>query len=193
MGQWPNAINSVRFRGGDVTYDERHSLAWHEAGHAVAHVLLDRPPFKFVTILADDERGSAGALHGHRPAWSGSHDELAQPSLDWVIGEVVTLLAGPEAEYRYGYRKKDRPEHWMTGWHLGALPDREVVASLVEHYVTGDDEMQTRAFLGWAEARTKGLVRSPAWAPAHGRVVKALLVQQTLTGEDVIGLVLGAN
>ena len=65
------------------------ATAYHEAGHAVAALALDRPVVK-VSILADRDR--AGICFFGKAAF--------RPSEDWLEREVLIALAGLAAEAR---------------------------------------------------------------------------------------------
>jgi hypothetical protein len=69
--------------------DQRRLTAYHEAGHAVAHVLF-RLPFIEVHIVPDETTGGA-LIPAHRYSW---------PSRRWAKRKIITLLAGPEAQIR---------------------------------------------------------------------------------------------
>lgn len=172
---------------GGRDYDERRATAVHEAGHAVAHVLLE-VPFETVTIVPDHERGFVGALHGAEPWWEAADRELEPPSLDRVVSDAVTRLAGTLAEYRYSYRKPTRPSDWRDRWEVGAEQDHQTVVALLERYVIAD-ERELQACLTWLHLRTKALLRHPAWASRHARVTEKLLAEETLTEQEVLNLV----
>lgn len=75
-----------------VREDERRATAWHEAGHALAHLLLlpDRP-LDHVTIVPT-ESGALGFL-----AWRRDEDRH-DLSRDEVAARIAVALAGREAE-----------------------------------------------------------------------------------------------
>ncbi len=66
------------------------ATAFHEAGHAVAALALDRPVSK-VSIRADRDR--LGICAFGKPVF--------RPSEDWLEREVLIALAGMAAEARY--------------------------------------------------------------------------------------------
>jgi len=77
----------------------KQSIAYHEAGHAVAHVEL-RVPFKYVTITPDEAAGSLGHVQANdTPAWFDP-----ESNTDWrrhqlyIEDQIVILWAGPAAE-----------------------------------------------------------------------------------------------
>jgi len=81
-------------------------IAHHEAGHAVANVVLCCPPFKYVSLRARDMKsiGSPRALGAvHRP-FSMTARYLHANAVDFVRDdgffwrEMLMVLAGPEAE-----------------------------------------------------------------------------------------------
>src|SRR5215831_19274057 len=69
--------------------DQDVATAYHEAGHAVAALALDRPVVK-VSILADRDR--AGICFFGKSVY--------RPSEDWLEREVLIALAGLAAEAR---------------------------------------------------------------------------------------------
>jgi ATP-dependent Zn protease len=74
-----------------VPHDDEQAVAtaYHEAGHAVAALALDRPVVK-VSILAD--RDKAGICFFGKAVF--------RPSEDWLEREVLISLAGMAAEAR---------------------------------------------------------------------------------------------
>ncbi|GMV41633.1 MAG: hypothetical protein AMXMBFR64_33490 [Myxococcales bacterium] len=79
-----------------VRPDELRVTAWHEAGHAVAHLtLLPDDPIELLTIVPN-ERGALGFLASQRD--EARHDLTR----DRVRRQLVVALAGREAERRLG-------------------------------------------------------------------------------------------
>lgn len=66
------------------------ATAYHEAGHAVVALVLDRPVHR-VSIQTDRER--LGACHFGK--------SVVRPSEDWLEREILIALAGLAAEARF--------------------------------------------------------------------------------------------
>src|SRR3569623_2357917 len=69
---------------------DRLATAYHEAGHAVVSLELDRPVVK-VSILPDRDR--AGICH--------FGTAVTRPTEDWIEREMLISLAGMAAEARH--------------------------------------------------------------------------------------------
>jgi ATP-dependent Zn protease len=66
------------------------ATAYHEAGHAVAALALDRPVLK---VSIEPDRDRAGICHFGKSVF--------RPSEDWVEREMMIALAGLAAEARH--------------------------------------------------------------------------------------------
>ena len=85
-----------------MTISDRERTAYHEAGHAVAHVALGTP-FRYVTIRPRDPE-VAGLVKGRRGSSDCPSDDSAQyqpapEDMDWVIARshTSTYLCPPRA------------------------------------------------------------------------------------------------
>src|SRR3954451_16442176 len=74
----------------DKNPEQDEATAYHEAGHAVAALALDRPVVK-VSIRADRDRLGICAFG----------KAVFRPSQDWLEQEVLIALAGMAAEARH--------------------------------------------------------------------------------------------
>lgn len=103
--------------------EERHT-AFHEAGHAVAAIILKKR-IQVVTIVPDETRGDLGSLH-HAPF---AIDEF-DPKPREVRRAVIVSLAGSIAE---GIAKGRRN-------HRAASSDYESALAYAERLMNGDTE-----------------------------------------------------
>lgn len=155
--------------------EELRELAYHEAGHAVACVLL-RLALRSASIVPDDASDGRVAT---RPAYAALErvaDGIYAPG-DFVrvCDGLVATLAGPAAEARY--RGLDHPTGVLSGsdrdqateWCLRASgPGQEASAMLV-----------------WLACRADNLVASPPHWKAVAAVADALLDRETLSAATV--------
>lgn len=117
-------------------------IAFHEAGHAVAHVLAGIP-FKFVTIKADEEKDeqgfkSLGQVVLNEPASGEEWDQysiLNPDEFNIFFKDDFTKLAGLVADkiYRGRFNYKSSKENFRqwVGTSLNKLPE-----SLSSKYVS---------------------------------------------------------
>jgi len=149
------------------------STAYHEAGHAVAGVVLGVPILE-VTIVP-----SAGA-HGsvRMPTrWVADVHGYRVPSRDLVERYVVKLLSGVTAQ-RKAYPRSVRFHHGRS--------DRESALS-VAVLVMPDSEPVVQAFLNYCQARAVQLVEEH-WPSVIG-VAQELIVKRTVRQKDVRAVV----
>ena len=148
--------------------------AYHEAGHAVMHV-LEHIAFKHATIEPDEEAGSSGHVHGSaspksfQPEWDNSvRTRLRVESL------VRVDLAGQVAEQTFRGRRS---------WKQGSQHDlRHTVDMLC--YLSADSEILD-ACLHLLFLQTRNILRHPwNWAKLEA-VASALLKDKTLTAREV--------
>jgi ATP-dependent Zn protease len=152
-----------------VTQDELRAAAYHEAGHAVAHVALlgSASAIKSVRIRADGS-GLVSYARSFRPRRE--------------VDEAVIFYAGPVAEARVtggrpediAYRQMDNPTHasdWeMVFQHIAALSVSYPVVTLA-----------------YVQQRTEELL-TKNWAAVE-RLAAALLEHRSLAGAQVRELV----
>lgn len=149
------------------------STAYHEAGHAVAAVVLG-VPIVTVTIVP-----SAGA-HGHMqmPArWIADVHGYRVPSRDLVERYVVKALAGVTAQ-RKAYPRSVRSHHGRS--------DGESAFS-VAVLVMPDSERVIQAFIDYCQARAEQLVEE-YWASVT-EVAQELVTRKTIGRNDVRAVV----
>ena len=145
------------------TRDEK--TAYHEAGHAVARILLRRVPrLRKVTIVSTDD--SEGSTHSaHWPSFNpGSEVDERK-----VYERIMALLAGPVSEKRFAKRASN----------VGARSDHARAADLAL-YVSADEKL-ANSLLKWLSVRTEKFVEVNWWAVQA--VAEALLEHKTLSGK----------
>ncbi len=151
---------------------ELESIAYHEAGHAVAaHAHQVR--IKALTIVPAD--GTLGRLES-QPYFKGINiDYDSSPRAQQrVENMVIVCLAGPAAQRRFYPR---------GSWRVNAKGDWQQVMDLLS-YLVGSEEQLT-AYCNLMEIRARDFVRDPEWWFLIERVAQRLLDRQTLTGAEV--------
>lgn len=149
------------------------AMAYHEAGHAVASVLLGLP-FQSVTVRALDAQRQAAAW----PA-----PDVAQVQREVGAGcawrarmqdYLTRILAGDQAEARWRLRRTRRPE-WRN--------DRALACDLALT-ITGSPE-EASALVAWLTLRARNLAAKPEVWPGVAAVAAALLERETLSAGEV--------
>ncbi|MFD2078063.1 Peptidase family M41 [Actinopolymorpha cephalotaxi] len=141
----------------DLDLDDPRTVAYHEAGHAVAY-LLHRLPFRYVTV-----RPRTAGLTGHVMIW--------RPRRMSAYTYASVAAAGPVAEARHLQE-------------LG-LDEDEVTARIIFGGCAADfDQQDVPGYpVGWFE-RVMTDVLTEHW-PVVERVAEALAEQGTLSGRQV--------
>ena len=176
----------------DLSPEELELTAHHEAGHAIARlVLFPKNPIDLITITPS-EGGSLGFVASHRP------ENQHSLSLQEIEDELTVLISGREAERRL------RGDKGIT---TGASNDLERASTLARQAVTEwglDDQLgplvtsqaggtggidaseRVKVLLLTAQARSRALLAShQGW---HLRVVQELLSQQSIKGSVAASL-----
>ena len=175
---------------GQETARDLRAAAYHEAGHAVAHVKLQLPLLR-VTIVPDGD--SAGQTLGRPlpPSVRSRIDEFSEltPRIrDRLEREVMSFLAGEVAqEIGTGTTEGsalyvNHPVHGQVivdgDWHH--------VVDLLGRLGGGEEE--TNAYANLLHLRTQRLLRDPiTWAHVE-LVAEALLARRRLAGREVAEL-----
>ena len=127
---------------------DQRGTAYHEAGHAVAAIALERG-FQSVSIIPDDDSNGRVVYHerglfagGVQPLSLTPHQEAA------VRDRVVGTLAGPLAEERMRGKLASEIQ-------LGATSDYHQAVHLASLAVN-DDEIEP--YLAWLTVRSSSLV-----------------------------------
>lgn len=147
-------------------------VAYHEAGHAVASVLLG-VGLRSVTIVPDAGRGTLGLCQGTPPGRGFRPDAAVDGrTMRRLQDQVMVLLAGGIAEYEFTRRHN----------HRGCDHDYRVAADLAGYACGGGKELEF--FLGWLGERVRGLLRNRAHWPAVEALAAALMERRTIGGAD---------
>jgi ATP-dependent Zn protease len=157
-----------RVRRGD------ESLAYHEAGHAVANFYL-RLKTRKVTIRPEPEqirKGSKGYCWSHgRSYLDGIDIEVTPVKQDRIFNKIIALAAGYIAQKRFSPRS-------VRSWQ--ASGDNKAVVDLAT-FVT--DPAGVTYLTQWLYHRAESLVNT-RWADICA-VSNALLERQRLSGDEV--------
>lgn len=158
----------------DQTRKERSTTAYHEAGHAVAHIRLGIP-FRRVTIKEDGD--SLGRVSGYglgRKVFERTQAGVpTAQDRDRLEKEIICILSGPFAERRFTRK-------WN---HAKASADHENV-SMYALKLCGS-EREANAYVRWLEIHTKDLLDASFIWNSVKSVAQALLERETLGAEDV--------
>jgi hypothetical protein len=187
--------------------DERTATAYHEAGHAVAALLLG-VGFKSVSIV-ETEDTLGRLLHSEPPAWWWEAVEEADYASTWgqfiptrtrrrVEQRIILALAGAETESEATDRPQEEvdagagifrlsPEEAKVMSERAGGPVHAVLgpgdysrALDLACKVSGDDD-EGAAYLEWLHRRTLNLMRDPFYWPGVEALASALLERDTLS------------
>ena len=148
------------------------AVAYHEAGHAVAHIFLYHPIRK-VTIRPDEKAGSAGLCQRKGPSYLKAIDvHISAAKQARILDNIKALLAGNVAQRRFNKRSV---RHWQASSDFQEAFD---LASRLTDVPKG-----VELLLAWLRHETECLV-ALRW-PQIQAVASALLEHETLTGEQV--------
>ena len=154
---------------------QRLRTAYHEAGHAIAHIFL-HVPFEKVSIRADE--GSLGRCTSYGLRYLKDVDVYITPAKqDRIFRYVKAAFAGHYAQKRFN-KKCVRQWHSQKDYHDGVgllsyISDPPAIDHLVR----------------WLECETEMLVEL-RWQEIE-TVAHALLERETLTREEVRELLFG--
>jgi hypothetical protein len=150
----------------------RRSIAFHEAGHAIA-CWSRRIKIHHATIIP--ARGYRGRVkHAPFRGIDPTSDNSARG--DWrVKGQVIACLAGQEAQRRYSQRSLRHSDHNQAGGDYKLALDLALMVNASEEQAT--------AYLKWLRIVTHDLV-ALRW-PQIERVAGALFERETLTAEEI--------
>jgi hypothetical protein len=157
------------------------SIAYHEAGHAVAHYLL-RFRFRRVSIIHDVERGNLGHVLAYKKSQKTLElDEQCAEFSSLADGRmiarrhelVVCLLAGMEAE-----------RHFMPGSKFRSSARQDVrVAKQILRRLHPEDEAQL--VYGWLVLRARHLVVDDSFARIGiEALAQALIEKREMSGKE---------
>jgi hypothetical protein len=135
------------------------AIAYHEAGHAVAALLLHRP-LRYVTIVPDKERGILGY-------------DLTPRRRTSLEREIMVFLAGEVAEEEFrGWRNR-----------VGSRSDYAKAHSYARAICETAEEAV--AYLAWLRVRTANQILGPGPWLIIEAVAAELLVRERLTVAEV--------
>lgn len=161
---------------------ERRKLeatAYHEAGHAVACIVLEHP-FLSATIIATDETLGSITKRPVPPSIT-REDELTHRSRRWIEREILCWLAGLAAEQRWTGRNNWRGARSDISWvvELGAFL-HQAGTKVLDKY------------LDYMIERARDLVSAPQnWLRIEA-LATALLERRTLSAREAKRLCLEA-
>jgi hypothetical protein len=150
---------------------ELRATAYHEAGHAVMRLELGRG----VTRATVKPEGEALGRVRHRPSkLDTDYPGVDWPYRRWAETEVMTLLAGPEAEEQLIGRRND----------VGASSDDAKVLEIAVE-AEGYGEERRDAYLEWLRLKVRDFVAHAHFWIQVEAVAAALLERETLTGAEI--------
>jgi hypothetical protein len=172
----------------------RQIKAVHEAGHAVAHVMLGMD-FDYATIVANEDSGGHVAMT--RPddvveMWNcGDRDN---PRVrDFVERELIATFAGhiaqrrafPRSHWQYGFGVMKSPGGFIPEGKPVAIPgsDIQTVIRIIDDLHGHDGDAVRFAYHAYVEARAEALVRQHI--KQIEAVAAALLKHDTLTADAI--------
>ena len=148
--------------------------AFHEAGHAVMAMVL-RKPWRTVSIEPDED--------AYGRTYMAKLGERFRPDVEvntrtrtTIEREVMTLLAGPEAERIKTGRRNN----------VGARHDHQS-AGLVLGYAASDQD-ELAAYLEWLRCRTVNHLRQPMFWARVELLAQRLLDQRRMTRHEATAL-----
>ena len=146
----------------------------HEAGHAVAHVMLARP-FKYVIIRSDaDAAGHIGYRYPRRLIENLRRGDRDGPHTRiYLEDQCVTTLARPVAQRKRFPRSSLKD---VSEGHLNSGSDRSIVVRICNDLF--DDELIEFAYYRYPRERARALIRLH-WK-AMGRVASELMKLEPL-------------
>jgi hypothetical protein len=190
--------------GGRTLEQARHSVAFHEAGHAVAafgfgHRILDVSIMSAAGELVD---GNAGCARTVKPVTSLADAEqricvmlagVACSMTAYATGALPRELfrtTGPdedlfvELELSAPVDSSPAAAAIYDGWTTKQdTPDEDQARVLAEAWTSSPDE--AASLLRWLRLRTASLVEDPQFQAHAGRIAAALLEYDTLSGSHV--------
>lgn len=177
-----------------MTKYQTELTAFHEAGHAVAHAVLDLP-FDYVTIVPED--GAAGHVAYTRPneiveTWNDGDRDSAEIR-HYIERELIATLAGLVAQKRRFPRSDQRMTVPTDLKDVDGNPLRRMAAPGADHTtagrivadIFGDDDVAFKYFC-FVEARARALI-CDRWSAVE-RVAQALMDRHKLDYSEVLRL-----
>ncbi|HEU5438537.1 MAG TPA: AAA family ATPase [Ktedonobacterales bacterium] len=177
---------------------EKRRLAYHEAGHAVAHVKLT-PRFRVTRATITKRLGSNGEAYvAFKPT-----EEIVTQSADEVFAELQTLLASRAAEELFLetrlngvggdlHRATELALHYVSHWGMGST-FFSAPATLAPSDIYTDPGLRREVedLLRQAYTTVKALLE--AHHAAVIAVAEALLVKEELDSDEILTLIARAE
>jgi hypothetical protein len=151
----------------------KHSIAIHEAGHAVAAILHDIP-FEHVTIVPTDEYNGCVRMEQPPAEYIAEETKDSPASLDYWHRRLIATMAGPAATKKL---------HPYGDWHRHAWADVDVAGDIFERIHERFDEAVIQAHLKYIKALAASFVENN-WKEIEA-VAAALIEHGTLSGDQV--------
>jgi hypothetical protein len=151
----------------------KEATAYHEAGHAVMRLELGRRP-RAATVKPDERKGTLGHIAHRATKLDVDYFDPNDWRLRrWADTEIMTALAGPEAERRYSGRRNN----------VGARSDDERTKDVA--WWSEESSERTQAYLTWLSLKVQAYVSSEQVWKGVEAVATALLEKETLSGKEV--------
>jgi cell division protease FtsH len=177
---------------------EKRRLAYHEAGHAVAHVKLT-PRHRVTRATIAKRSGSAGeAFVAYKPT-----EEIVTQSAEEIFAELETLLASRAAEELFLqtrlngvggdlHRATEIALHYITHWGMGTT-FFSAPATMAPQDVYTDPQLraEVEALLRTAYTSVRALLEQHRAAVIA--VAEALLVREELDSDEILALIAQAE
>jgi hypothetical protein len=162
------------------------SIAYHEAGHAVAAYFLHIPfGKKFAVSIIGDEESAGGVLHRNRLRkddliLSGSAGRVSEGGAERLRAEKLAMfyMAGEIAQRKHNPRS-------VRSWH--GSTDRRFASDVMSRLFGEGDLL--RASLRFLRLRTEYLIETPYVWDCVVAVATAVLEKRILTGSEVTEIV----
>jgi ATP-dependent Zn protease len=177
---------------------EKRRLAYHEAGHAVAHVKLT-PRHRVTRATIAKRLGSAGeAFVAYKPT-----EEIVTQSAEEIFAELETLLASRASEELFLqtrlngvggdlHRATEIALHYVTHWGMGTT-FFSATATLAPQDVYTDPQLRTEVEALLRKAYTSVRTLLEQHRAAVIAVAEALLVREELDSDEILALIAQAE
>lgn len=148
------------------------AIAYHEAGHAVAHHFFG-VPFHYATIEPDNKDDSLGHVQSRSLPKSFDPENIPFETRERIDDEIMVFLAGQAAEY-----KITKKHNWS-----GAETDYHNAIGLA--YYLRDSTRQMNAYMDLMVIRAEDWVSKTMNWLAIKQVARELIKKQRLSSKEV--------
>jgi len=150
------------------------NVAYHEAGHAVAHLVMNVPMRRASIIPKENTLGFVSVQKS--PRWLTHLFEFGNPwennrATRYILAAIICYMAGKIAEKKFTGRNNN----------LGSKSDMEMTYRLAETICFDNDEI--RALLKWLSLHTEKLI-SKHWESVDV-LAKKLLDEKSLSAKEI--------